>query len=125
MPKRTKESLFPSGETMADSNEIIVFTTLSDRDLAEIQISEMLQEGIIISGTIFPDVTLMYQWDGKIAMDTENKIMIKARADQYSKIEEYIMKQHPYLAPEIIRMDVSFGSENYKKFIKAKIEKAG
>ncbi|MBM9578525.1 divalent cation tolerance protein CutA, partial [Leptospira sp. 201903070] len=55
---------------MTDSNEIIVFTTLSDRDLAEIQISEMLQEGIIISGTIFPDVTLMYQWDGKIAMDT-------------------------------------------------------
>ncbi|XDD50835.1 divalent-cation tolerance protein CutA [Leptospira sp. WS92.C1] len=110
---------------MADSNEIIVFTTLSDRDLAEIQLSEMLQAGIIISGTIFPEVTLMYQWEGKIAMDNENKIMIKARSDQYSKIEEFIMKNHPYLAPEIIRLDVSFGSENYKKFIKTKIEKAG
>ncbi|AYV55412.1 divalent-cation tolerance protein CutA [Leptospira kmetyi] len=110
---------------MSSSNEIIVFTTLSDRDLAEIQISEMLQEGIIISGTIFPEVTLMYQWDGKIAMDTENKIMIKARSDQYPKIEEYIMKHHPYLAPEVIKLDVSFGSDNYRKFIKAKIEKAG
>ncbi|TGN19761.1 divalent-cation tolerance protein CutA [Leptospira idonii] len=105
------------------SEEILVFTTIGDRDMAEEHISEMLEQGIITSGTIFPEVELVYMWDGKITVDTENKILLKAKADQYNAIEEYIMKKHPYIAPEIIKMDVSFGSPAYKAFIAEKIKK--
>lgn len=105
------------------SDEILVFTTIGDRDMAEEQISEMLEQGIIVSGTIFPEVALVYQWEGKITVDTENKILLKAKADNYNAIEEYIMKHHPYIAPEIIRLDVSFGSPAYKAFVADKIKK--
>lgn len=110
---------------MSSSHEILVFTTLADRDLAEEYIADMLQLGLIVSGTIFPEVALLYQWEGKLTIDSENKILLKAKADQYPGIEEYIMKKHPYLAPEIIRLDVSFGSDKYKKFIQEKIAKGG
>ncbi|PJZ83284.1 divalent-cation tolerance protein CutA [Leptospira harrisiae] len=105
------------------SEEILVFTTIGDRDMAEEQISEMLEQGIIVSGTIFPEVELVYLWEGKITVDTENKILLKAKTDKYNAIEEYIMKHHPYIAPEIIRMDVSFGSPAYKAFVADKIKK--
>ncbi|MCW7463808.1 divalent-cation tolerance protein CutA [Leptospira limi] len=105
------------------SEEILVFTTIGDRDMAEEQISEMLEEGIIVSGTIFPEVELVYLWEGKITVDTENKILLKAKADKYDAIEAYIMKHHPYIAPEIIRLDVSFGSPAYKAFVADKIKK--
>ncbi|PJZ75888.1 divalent-cation tolerance protein CutA [Leptospira neocaledonica] len=110
---------------MSSSQEILVFTTLADRDLAEEYIAEMLQLGIIVSGTIFPEVALLYQWEGKLTIDSENKILLKAKADKYAAIEEYIIKKHPYLAPEIIKMDVSFGSDKFKAFIKDKIAKGG
>ncbi|PJZ68747.1 divalent-cation tolerance protein CutA [Leptospira perolatii] len=110
---------------MAESQEILVFTTLADRDLAEEHIEEMLQLGIIISGTIFPEVSLLYQWEGKLTIDSENKILLKAKADKYSAIEEFIMKKHPYLAPEIIKMEASFGSDKFKAFIKEKIARGG
>ena len=105
------------------SDEILVFTTIGDRDMAEEQISDMLEQGIIVSGTIFPEVELVYLWEGKITVDTENKILLKARAEQYDAIEEYIKKHHPYIAPEIIRLDVSFGSPAYKAFVADKIKK--
>ncbi|ABZ96051.1 Divalent ion tolerance protein [Leptospira biflexa serovar Patoc strain 'Patoc 1 (Ames)'] len=105
------------------SEEILVFTTISDRDMAEEHISEMLEQGIIISGTIFPEVELVYLWEGKITVDTENKILLKTTADKYDAIETYIQKRHPYIAPEIIRMDVSFGSPAYKAFVADKIKK--
>ncbi|GBF51958.1 divalent ion tolerance protein [Leptospira ryugenii] len=105
------------------SDDIIVFTTFGDRDMAEEHISVMLEQGIIKSGTIFPEVELVYMWDGKITVDTENKILLKADASHYPEIEEYIMKKHPYIAPEIIKLDVSFGSAGYKAFIAEKIKK--
>ncbi|EQA37437.1 divalent cation tolerance protein, CutA1 family [Leptospira inadai serovar Lyme str. 10] len=115
---------FLSEERMS-SQEILVFTTLADRDLAEEYIAEMLQQGIIVSGTIFPEVALLYQWEGKLTIDSENKLLLKAKAEHYPAIEEFIMKKHPYLAPEIIRLDVSFGSDKFKSFIKEKIAKGG
>ncbi|MCZ8343762.1 MAG: divalent-cation tolerance protein CutA [Leptospira sp.] len=105
------------------AEEILVFTTIGDRDMAEEHISEMLEQGIIISGTIFPEVELVYLWDGKITVDTENKILLKANAAKYEAIEEYIKKHHPYLAPEIIKIDASFGSPAYKAFVADKIKK--
>ncbi|MDF3820370.1 divalent-cation tolerance protein CutA [Leptospira sp. 96542] len=105
------------------SDEILVFTTIGDRDMAEEHISEMLELGIIISGTIFPEVELVYMWEGKITVDTENKILLKAKGENYDRIEEYIMKRHPYIAPEIIKLDASFGSPAYKTFVAEKIKK--
>ncbi len=105
------------------TEEILVFTTIGDRDMAEEHISEMLEQGLIISGTIFPEVELVYLWDGKITVDTENKILLKANASKYEGIEEYIKKHHPYLAPEIIKIDASFGSPGYKAFVAEKIKK--
>lgn len=105
------------------SEEILVFTTFGDRDMAEEHISEMLEQGIIVSGTIFPEVELVYLWEGKITVDTENKILLKAKAQNYDAIEEYIQKHHPYIAPEIIKMEVSFGSPAYKAFVAERIKK--
>jgi len=105
------------------SEDILVFTTIGDRDMAEEHITVMLEQGIITSATIFPEVELLYIWEGKITVDTENKILIKAKAEHYTAIEEYIMKHHPYIAPEIIRLDVSFGSPTYKAFVLEKIKR--
>jgi len=102
--------------------DILIFTTIGDRDLAEEMISELLELDLIISGTIFPEVELMYRWEGKITVDTENKILLKTKESNASKIEGYIMKKHPYMAPEIIQWEVIFGSPTYKAFVQNKLK---
>ncbi|MBS0616821.1 MAG: divalent-cation tolerance protein CutA [Spirochaetes bacterium] len=105
---------------MASSNEIIIFTAINDTDLAEEFITNMLEAGLIISGTIFPGTTLMYRWENKINLDEEVKIIIKAKRENYDKIEDYIMHRHPYKMPEMTCIDATFGSERFREFCRNK-----
>jgi len=105
---------------MASSNEIIIFTAINDTDLAEEFITNMLEAGLIISGTIFPGTTLMYRWENKINLDEEVKIIIKAKRENYDKIEDYIMHRHPYKMPEMTCIDATFGSDRFREFCRNK-----
>ena len=104
--------------------DIIVFTAINELDKAEELITEMLEKDLIISGTIFPEVKLFFKWDGKINIDDEIKIMIKAREENYAKIEEYIQNNHPYLFPELVKIPVTTGSEKFKTFLSKRAEES-
>ena len=110
---------------MAESDDIVVFTSISEEDQAEDLIMGLLDLGLIASGTIFPNVKLYYRWQNSINKDEEFKIMLKAKSENYRKIEEFIQEQHHYLAPEVIRLDASFGSPEFRQFVKGKSERAG
>jgi periplasmic divalent cation tolerance protein len=105
---------------MADSNEIIIFTAINDTDVAEELITSMLESELIISGTLFPGTTLLYRWEGKINLDEEVKVIIKAKRENYDKIEDYLMHRHPYKMPEITMISASFGSERFREFCRNK-----
>lgn len=105
---------------MANTGEIIIFSAINDEDLAHDLITDLIEADLIISGTIFPEVTLLYKWEGKINMDQEVKMIIKAKADKYDAIEDFIMRNHPYKFPEVTRVDAHFGSEKFKEFCKSK-----
>lgn len=105
---------------MSTSNEIVIFTAINDTDVAEELITDMLEAGLIISGTMFPGTTLLYRWENKINLDEEVKIILKAKRENYDKIEDYIAHHHPYRMPEITTIDASFGSEKFREFCRNK-----
>jgi uncharacterized protein involved in tolerance to divalent cations len=105
---------------MAQSGEILIFSAINDSETGEELITALLDSGLIISGTLIPGTTLLYKWDNKINLDEETKIIIKARRENYDKIEDYIMHRHPYKMPEVTMIDASFGSERFREFCRNK-----
>ena len=105
------------------SGEILIFTAINEEEKAEDMLVDLLESGLIISGTIFPSVKLFYRWNDKINIDEEVKILIKAKEFYYTEIEAYILKHHHYLSPELVKLDATFGSKFFKDEIKKKIEK--
>lgn len=105
---------------MSASGEILVFTAINDSETAQDLVTNLLEAGLIISGTLFPGTTLLYKWENKINLDDETKIIIKARRENYDQIEEYVMKNHPYKMPEMTCIDASFGSEKFREFCRSK-----
>ncbi len=103
---------------MAATDELILFTAVNEEDLAQEMLVNLLHEGLILSGTYYP-VKTVFLWEGEIHLDEEFKLMMKARDGYYEDIEKFIMENHPYRAPEIIRVDASFGSAEFKKHITA------
>lgn len=110
---------------MAESEEIVIFTSISEEEQAEDLIMGLLDRGLIMSGTIFPNVRLYYRWDKAINKDEEFKILLKAKRSNYRKIEEFIQEQHHYIAPEVICIDASFGSPEFRTFIETKAARMG
>lgn len=106
--------------TMVASNEIIIFTAINDSDMAQDLVTNLLEAGLIISGTLFPGTTLLYKWENKINLDDETKIILKAKRENYDRIEEFIMQNHPYKMPELTTIDAFFGSEKFREFCRNK-----
>jgi periplasmic divalent cation tolerance protein len=98
--------------------EVIVLTSINEEELAEQILIDLVSDGLILSGNIFP-VKTVFMWEGQITIDEEFKIMMKAREGNYAAIEQYISEKHPYRAPEIIKLDANFGSEAFRKRVTA------
>lgn len=103
--------------------DLVIFTTLNDEELAQDFILELLEEGLIISGAIFPNVKTIFKWDGEVTIDEEHRLMLKTTEKHFDKIEQFILKKHPYLAPEVIKIPVSFGRPEFWAAIEAKRKK--
>ena len=101
---------------MAAKDEILVMTALNDEDLVEEFIVDLLEAGLILSGVYWP-IKVLYQWDGSIHIEEEYKLLLKARADFYDEIENYIIKKHHYKSPEIIKIDAVFGSKVFREHL--------
>ena len=105
-------------------SNLVVFTTLNDEDLAEDMVTELLERNLILSASIFPGVKTMFFWEEEVHLDEECRIMLKMDEEDYDSIERYILEKHPYIAPEIIRMPASFGSDFFRESILKKKEQA-
>ncbi|WCL47655.1 divalent-cation tolerance protein CutA [Leptospira sp. GIMC2001] len=103
--------------------EYIVYTAINDRDWADEFVSTLLEQKLIASATFFPDVEVMYMWDGHLTVDKEFKLMMKTYEDKIPAIEEMIASKHPYIAPEIIAIEASFGSAEFRLKVTDKINK--
>lgn len=100
----------------AANEEIIVLCSVNDEDLAQEFISEMLEDQLVLSGSILPG-QVMYIFEGQLTIEGDYKLLLKAREGNYQDIERYIMRKHPYRSPEIIKIAASFGSPEFREFL--------
>ncbi len=79
----------------------------------------LVSEHLATCVNILPDITSIYPWEDKIETSTEQLLVIKSQKELYSRIESYIVKNHPYELPEIIAVPIRQGSSGYLDWIKS------
>jgi len=62
-------------------------------------------------------VRSMYRWQGKLEMQTEVCLQIKAPQQHFSAISQTILALHPYTVPEIIALPVTQGFQPYLNWL--------
>ena len=58
-----------------------------------------------------------YEWKGEVCRDEERLLLIKTRASLYGDIEAFIIQNHPYEVPEIVRCELAGGLDRYLTWI--------
>ncbi len=93
----------------------IVTTTNSEEDaykLADLLLTDNLAACIQVT-----PVSSIFTWQGKTQKETEYKLEIKTKTELYSFIATLLKAHHPYEVPEIIRLPIEDGLDDYLAWI--------
>ena len=97
-------------------NITIVKTTCKDKKEAE-NISKSLIKDKLAACVQMQKIKSLYFWNNKLCEDKEILLSIKTKKSLFSQVKDRILELHSYEVPQIIELEITNISENYKKFI--------
>ncbi len=94
----------------------IILTTTDDQKVAKILSESLIESGL--AGCIqIDEVQSYYKWAGKLHNDHEFRLMIKAACSHYDDIVSLIKLKHNYQLPQIVKLDINNGSQEYIQWL--------
>lgn len=98
---------------------ILVLTSLPDLAAAQALARALVTGRLAACVSIGAPVESIYHWQGEIETAREVPLLIKTRAQWYSRVEAAIVAAHPYELPEVIAVPITHGLPRYLDWIGA------
>lgn len=95
----------------------MISTTLPDEASAKTIIHLLLEQKLAACVQMMP-VQSFYRWEGKLCESSEQLVLIKTRSNLFPKIEEVVLKNHPYTTPQLIQLPIEQGLSAYLAWMK-------
>ncbi len=95
---------------------ISVYVTFASSSEARKVAKALLQKKLIACVNIFPAES-MFWWNGKINSKKEAAALMKARGQNFSKIETEIKKMHSYEVPCIVAFECKKNSNDFAEWV--------
>jgi len=100
----------------------LLLCTCPDDASAEAIAGALVSERLAACVNIVTGLRSIYVWDGEVQNDAERLLLIKSRADCYTRLEKTIVEMHPYELPEIIAVPIQTGLAPYLTWIDDTLE---
>lgn len=100
---------------------LIITTTFERKEDAERIAALLIDHRLVACAQIAAPITSIYKWQGRVVTATEFPLSLKTLARHYPKVEQLILKEHPYKTPEIIAQEISFVSKAYEDWLSEEV----
>jgi len=122
---RSAHTVFLSSDTMTKANPdtptgrdcCVVICSVPDPSTARTIATSLVTEKLAACVNILPQVTSVYEWEGKLQQDQEALLLIKTHQASFTALESRVLALHPYELPEIIMVPISGGSRAYLDWV--------
>ncbi len=94
----------------------VVYITFPSKDSAKELAKILLKSKLIACANIY-EIDSLYNWEGKIADETEFVLWAKTTSDKISEIEKKVQKHHSYDIPCIVNFDAG-ANDAYAQWVK-------
>ncbi len=101
---------------MLEGKYAVIMATCGGKEEARKIARTLVEERLAACVQMFP-ITSCYEWEGKMNEDEEILLFIKTRTARYEDVEAAIRDHHSYDVPEIIRVPIEGGLQDYLKFL--------
>lgn len=101
----------------ATREKLVVLTTYPDRQAALEIAGRLVNDKLAACVQVLPEMTSVYEWQGKAHSDPEHLLLIKTTASRYADVEASIREHHPYELPEIVAVPIRAGLPDYLAWI--------
>lgn len=99
-----------------NSKYITVFVTIPEDRAADLA-APLVNERLAACVNILPTVRSIYLWQGEVCDDPEALLVIKTRAELFSRLRLRVVELHPYDVPEVIALPVVDGHQPYLSWL--------
>jgi len=107
---------------MTAPDAVVVLTTVASADEAVALVRSLLDRRLVACGTVLPGARSLYRWEGKVADEQEQVVLLKTLANRVPSLEEAFGELHPYRVPELLALPVAAGLGRYLDWIAAETE---
>jgi periplasmic divalent cation tolerance protein len=87
-------------------------TTTDSRDVAKLIARELVVNKLAACVQV-DKVNSFFFWEGRAKEDKEFRLTIKSHTDNYVDIEKFVLSNHNYQLPQIIKLDITDGLPAY------------
>ncbi len=102
---------------------IIVFITMPNIIEAEKLAVSLVEEKLAACVQIYPKMTSIYFWEGKIQRDEEHLLLAKTFSERFDELEKFVRANHPYDTPEIVGIKADNVSGRYLEWLRGYTQK--
>jgi len=95
---------------------VLVFTTVASEEYAA-QLARGVVEARLAACVHIDAIRSIYRWKDEVHRESEWRLSIKTTAAHYAQLERFIKSHHSYETPEIVRIDIADGSQEYLRWI--------
>ena len=100
-------------------NYCLIYTTFADQHEAEQVAQQLVEDKLAACVNIFPAITAIYRWQGKIERGQETAALIKTRDKLFTAVEHKIKQLHSYENCCVIKLPITAGSQQFLDWITA------
>jgi periplasmic divalent cation tolerance protein len=103
----------------AEKSEIVlIYSVYPNHEVAEKIARALLDAKLAACVNIFPPMTSLYEWDGKLEKSRETTAIIKTRSDLAEKAIETARPLHPYSVPCFLVLRVEDGEPAFLDWVR-------
>ena len=97
---------------------VVVLTTLAAGTDAVALARTLVAERLAACVNLFPVMTSVYRWEGRVEEDEERQLVIKTAEGRVTALAARLRTLHPYAVPELLVIRASDGSDEYLRWIR-------
>ncbi len=100
-----------------DSGVVLVYTTFPAPGDAKKAAHEIVRKRLAACANIFPGMTSVYFWEGKVEEGGETAMILKTARTSSEALLAEIRRLHPYSTPALLTLPVTGGGEDFLEWI--------